>query len=34
MMKLAGLAGLALAAGSLTAASLGVAVTILLIIFK
>ena len=34
MMKLAGLAGLALAVGSLAAVSVGVAVTILLIIFK
>jgi hypothetical protein len=33
-MKLAGIAGIALALGSLAAATMGVAVTILLIIFK
>ena len=34
LARLAGIAGIALAAGSLAAATMGVAVTILLIIFK
>ena len=34
LARLAGIAGIALATGSLAAATLGVAITILLIIFK